>query len=240
MNIFFKNVANWCNYQQVIYSVDMLSKEGIFDGIIDLGCGDGDLTGRIMRKMKSSSFFGIDNSSYRIKKAKKRGIIVYKRDLNNRFSIRGKKFNAVISLQTIEHLQDLDNYFDEITKLLKPNGTVIIATENLASWHNIAALFFGQQPFTGPYLSKKFLIGWHPLTNRKDVMKTTEYDKKGMSPHINVMTTSALKELLKKNDFMIKDVSGLGYYPFPVFVGKILSKIDPYHSIYCIITATKK
>jgi ubiquinone/menaquinone biosynthesis C-methylase UbiE len=73
-------------------------------------------------------------------KAKSKGIVVFKANLNKSFPLPDNSIDQVCANQVIEHRIDTDNFVSEIYRVLKPNGSVVIATENLASWHNIAAL----------------------------------------------------------------------------------------------------
>ena len=52
-------------------------------------------------------------------------------------------FDVVHANQVIEHVFDLDRFVSEIKRVLAPGGRAIICTENIASWHSVAALFLG-------------------------------------------------------------------------------------------------
>jgi len=50
--------------------------------IVDLGCGDGYLTSIVANFLKASEVYGIDIQDQLLEKAKMRGIVTYKVDLN--------------------------------------------------------------------------------------------------------------------------------------------------------------
>ena len=132
----------------------------------------------------------------------------------------------------MEHLSDLDNFFSESKRILKPGGKIIISTENLAGYHNIFALLMGDQPYTGPYLSKAFPVGHKPCSKF--------YQGKNIAyPHLNVMTTKALRQLLSRYGFKVKGISGIGFYPLPPFLASLLASFDKYHASYCVVVAEK-
>ena len=198
---------------------------------LDLGCGDGSKTIRRATRIGTSKFSGIEIE--RIETLGSKGKIrIYSADLNHKLPVRGRSVDCITLTEVIEHLVDLDNFFSEVKRILKPNGKLIISTENLASCHNIMALLLGNQPYTGPYLSRIYPIG-----SRNNAKYYTGKNKGGGNPHINGMTIKALTKLLERNGFQIKAVAGIAFYPLPPVLGKLISKVDKYHSTYCVVSA---
>ena len=35
-------------------------------------------------------------------------------------------FNSIVSMETVEHIENLDDYFSEVVRLLHPNGNLIL------------------------------------------------------------------------------------------------------------------
>jgi ubiquinone/menaquinone biosynthesis C-methylase UbiE len=134
------------------------------DVLLDLGCGDGSSTMLVAERIGASKVYGIDLDEEKLRNAKgKGGIIVYSADLNRKFPLDDESVNVVLANQVIEHIIDVDNFVSEIYRVLKEKGYAITCTENLASWHNIFALMLGNQPYSGPNVSVKHVIGHHPL-----------------------------------------------------------------------------
>jgi SAM-dependent methyltransferase len=69
-------------------------------------------------------------------------------DLNDGLPFDDERFDVVVSNQVLEHLADTDAFVSEVARVLRPGGVAAVSTENLASWHNIAALLLGWQPFS--------------------------------------------------------------------------------------------
>lgn len=69
-------------------------------------------------------------------------------DLDAPLPFEDGAFDLVVSNQVLEHLVDTDLFVSEIRRLLRPGGVAVVSTENLASWHNVAALVLGWQPFS--------------------------------------------------------------------------------------------
>lgn len=51
-------------------------------------------------------------------------------NLNEKIPFKNNLFDYVISLETIEHLEDPWNFLREVQRVLKPKGTVILSTPN--------------------------------------------------------------------------------------------------------------
>ncbi|MEJ8669191.1 class I SAM-dependent methyltransferase [Streptomyces sp. MS1.AVA.1] len=54
--------------------------------------------------------------------------------------------DAVLFSEVIEHLVDPDAALDEIRRVLRPGGHLMLSTPNLAAWYNRALLLAGVQP----------------------------------------------------------------------------------------------
>lgn len=140
--------------------------------LLDVGCNDGEFTLQIGDLIGAKNIFGIEKNDIAIEKAKKRGIKIFNLDISEKIwkDVPDNSFDLVISNQVIEHLFDVDNYLKNIYRITKPNGKVIIATENLAGWHNIFSLLLGYQPFSMTnFCTTRSTIG-NPLTIWKSVV----------------------------------------------------------------------
>lgn len=197
---------------------------------LDLGCGDGAKTIVRASYIGTGDVTGIENDKNLLSAAKNGGIKTCRVDINLPWPIDDFSVDCITATEVVEHLSDLDNFFSESRRVLKPGGRIIISTENLAGYHNILALLMGNQPYTGPYLSKFFPVGHRPCSKFYQG-KSTAY------PHLNVMTTKALRQLLGKYGFNVKKISGIGFYPLLPFLAKILAGFDKYHASYCVMVA---
>jgi 2-polyprenyl-3-methyl-5-hydroxy-6-metoxy-1,4-benzoquinol methylase len=71
-------------------------------------------------------------------KARDRGIEIVGHDLNHFFTLPDHSVDVVTANQVIEHLADTDQFVSELRRVLRPSGTLVVSTNNLASWHNIS------------------------------------------------------------------------------------------------------
>lgn len=190
---------------------------------------------KVAESIGTTRVYGIDIVEEALQKAKKRGLVVYKSDLNERFPLENNSVDVVVSDQVIEHLHDLDNFVSEIYRVLRPEGYAVVSTENLSSWHNILALIRSEQPFSGPIPSSRFQIGWHPLHQ-----ENTCNPKVPMPEHDKVLAAKAFRQLFKMYDFIVTEFIGVGYLPFPGVLGRMFSSIDTNHSQFLIMKVKKQ
>lgn len=200
--------------------------------LLDCGCDDGKKSVNRARAIGASRLLGLERVAQRARLAKERGVKVVTTDLNTPWPLRSSSIDCITATEVVEHLVDLDNFFSESYRTLKKGGRIIVSTENLAAWHNILALLVGNQPYTGPYLSKIYPIGHHPTGNYYQQLLP-------MDPHLNVMTLKSLIQLLKNYGFKVIAYQGVGFYPVPRPVADLLATLDFYHSSYGVVVGQK-
>jgi len=199
--------------------------------VLDIGCDNGKLIIERVQNIRKPEIYGIDIRSEAVSSSKKLGIRTIKGNVERELPFPSNFFDIVSANQIIEHLVNVDRFASEIYRVLKPNGYLILSTENLSSWHNIFALIFGWQAFS-QHVSLVENIG-NPLRmlNWKNIPLSFT--------HIKIFTPKGLKDLFKIHNFEIVDFFGASYYPFPAPISSILAKIDPIHSPFIGIKARK-
>ncbi len=225
------NNAAVLNNQHIIHISNKYGKEGKW---LDLGCDDGSWTKKITSK--KIDWYGVEVVRSRVKLAKKKGIKVTMSSLEKKLPYKDNTFDLIHSNQVIEHLFDLDLFLSEIYQVLKPNGILIISTENPASWHNIFALLFGWQMFSATNISIKKLGIGNPLAlHRGKQFNEMAEGRTAAWEHNKLLTPKALAELLVCHGFKILKTMGAGYHPLPAKIGEI----DANHSHFYVIAAQK-
>lgn len=101
--------------------------------VLDMACGIGYGSFYLSTKTEIHSVCGVDISANPIKYAKE---TFQKNNLNFEISdatqttFPNSSFDSIISLETAEHIKDLDSYFKEILRLLKSSGVLILSVPN--------------------------------------------------------------------------------------------------------------
>lgn len=199
---------------------------------LDCGCDDGAKTINRAKIIGTNKILGLENIPQRAFLAREKRVKVYETDLNEKWPLKDSNVDCITATEVVEHLVNLDNFFLESYRVLKKGGSIIISTENLAAYHNIVALILGNQPYTGPYLSRTYPIGHRPSA------KFYQHSLP-MDPHLNVMTCKSLLQLLQSYGFKITFKKGVGFYPLPSPLSDLLSHIDYLHASYIIVVAQK-
>ena len=148
--------------------------------ILDIGCYDGTLLSLI--ENKKNNLYGLDASDYAITKARKRGIGVKKFffDDKKKIPLKSNFFDLVIAGEIIEHIFDTDFFLDEIYRLLKKDGFLLLSTPNLASLGRRLMLLLGINP----------IIEYSP-------------NERNSSGHIRYFTFRTLRKLVEKHKLRI-------------------------------------
>ena len=194
--------------------------------LLDVGCEDGAWTERLRAKLgiPARQVSCLEIVPALAERARERGFDVRTGDLDAPWPFDDYTFEVVHANQVIEHVQRLDHFASELRRVLAPGGMAVVCTENLASWHNIGALFLGLQPFSLTNISARRPLG-NPFANCGAYLDSGE-----SFLHVHVMTFRALLDLLREHGFTIERSWGRGYHPLPHFLATALAKFDPRHA----------
>jgi SAM-dependent methyltransferase len=208
----------------------LLEPAGIETSLVDLGCDDGSVTARLAARTGAGEVHGVEIVEVRAQIAEERGINVTQADLNSPLPFENGTFGVVCSNQVIEHLRDTDLFVAEIFRMLRPGGYTVVSTENLASWHNIASLVLGWQPFSLTNVSHSSGGIGNPLA----LHRGRGFEWKSWE-HVRVFAYRGLAELFSVHGFSVESITGAGYFPFPARVGRA----DPRHAAFISVKARK-
>ncbi len=200
--------------------------------VLDLGCGSGEYTSLFASRLGSVQIVGADIDPPALGTARGRGLEVVRANAELPLPFPDMTFSVVISSQVIEHMHNADLFADELYRVLKNGGFAVIATENLASWHNVLALVLGYQPFT-ENVSELRRIGNPYMQNYGEVPRFDNL-------HVKVFTYKSFLEFLELHNFYVIEGRGFGYHPLPSVLSGLFSRIDPRHSRYIVAKVGKR
>ena len=145
--------------------------------LLDVGCGRGAVASLLSARF--DEVHGIDADDRALEKAAERGVAVARVDLDrDPLPFEDGSFDAVVSLDVIEHVLDPAVFVRELARVLRPGGNVYLATPNVR--------------FVG-YLRSLVLKGRFPLTSS---------DPRGwQGGHIHFFTNADLEALLTESGF---------------------------------------
>ena len=155
--------------------------------ILDIGCGGGLLSEPMCRL--GANITGIDASIKNIKIAKlhanKNGLkINYICSSPEKLKIT-KKFDVILNMEIVEHVEDISFFLKSCSKLLKKNGLMFVATINKTLKSYVFAI-----------VGAEYILRWLPIG-------THEWEK--------FVKPKELKEILTKNNLSLKKLDGMNF-----------------------------
>ena len=155
--------------------------------ILDIGCGGG-LLSEPMSRM-GANVTGIDASDKNIQIAK---LHAKKNNLKiNYFCLSPeklkitKKFDVILNMEIVEHVEDIDFFLKSCSKLLKKNGLMFVATINKTLKSYVFAI-----------VGAEYVLRWLPIG-------THEWEK--------FVKPEDLKKILMKYDLSLDKLEGMNF-----------------------------
>lgn len=189
------HITEWCNAY-------IRSQNRNAYTVLDIGCGRGkDLQNIRNAASNQVALYGIEIHEPAIRICEESKITVFPIDIEKTAIPVGDHFFDILILnQVLEHTKEIFFVFSEISRVLKPDGIVIIGVPNLASLHNRILLLMGRQPTCIEVLG----------------------------PHVRGFTISSLKKFIEMGDyFHVIEIKGANFYPFPPSLSTRLSRAFP-------------
>ena len=157
---------------------------------LDIGCGGGLISEPMCRL--GADVTGIDASLKNIKIAethsKKNNLkINYLNTSPEKFE-EYEKFDVILNLEIVEHVEDVDLYFKSCAKLLKKNGIMFTATLNRTFMSYLKAI-----------IGAEYILRWLPIG-------THDWNK--------FFKPSEIEEKISSLDFSVIETKGLEFNPF--------------------------
>ena len=155
--------------------------------ILDIGCGGGLLSEPLQRL--GANVTGIDASYENIKIAK---LHAKKNKLNINYLCTSpeklkmkKKFDVILNMEIVEHVEDVQFFLKTCSKLLKKNGLMFVATINKTLKSYIFAI-----------VGAEYVLRWLPIG-------THEWEK--------FIKPEDLKNILKNNNLILNRLDGMHF-----------------------------
>jgi SAM-dependent methyltransferase len=173
--------------------------------ILDVGCGDGSALAVAGGRNPAHRFAGVDWSGGALRRAQALGLTVLRGSIDPRLPLVDGAVDVVIMSELIEHLVDPDGAVAEVRRVLRPGGSLLLSTPNLAAWYNRGLLAVGVQPI----FSEVSLRGVFGRPGRV------------VAGHLRLFTLRALTEFLTASGFRCVTVTGARYHDVPRPLGPL-------------------
>ncbi|MDF2766549.1 MAG: hypothetical protein K0S81_3544, partial [Rhodospirillales bacterium] len=119
-------------------ALDWATAEGLKGRALDYGAGTGTLSGLLSRTGRFDAVVGAD--LMRRPSALPEGVEWLSQDLNRPLALPDSTFDALFSVEVIEHLENPRAVARDWYRLLKPGGRLFFTTPNADSWRSLATL----------------------------------------------------------------------------------------------------
>ncbi len=147
---------------------------------IDVGCGDGALAGQWLAR-KGFDYHGVDVSANAIHEARAAGLRAEVIEDASVLPFATETFDAAICVEVLEHLFLPLAALEEIRRILKPGGVLIVTTPNVAYWRR--------------RLDLALLGRWNPFGDNLSVQEPWR------DPHIRFFNPDSLRRCLGRAGF---------------------------------------
>jgi ubiquinone/menaquinone biosynthesis C-methylase UbiE len=137
---------DWAS-EKIKLLIDILKGLPSLDRVADIGCRTGGQAAYYRDQAGIREMHGFEISSVPLLEAQKKGIIGHEWISGiSPCPVEDNYFDAVIAGDLIEHLMDTDVFLDELYRVIRPGGFLIITTPNIAWWRNRVRLLMGKVP----------------------------------------------------------------------------------------------
>ena len=158
--------------------------------VLDIGCGGGLLSEPMARL--GANVTGIDASKKNIEVAKlhckKSNLSIKYFNTSPEKLIVKTKYDIVLNMEIVEHVENVDEFIKSSSKLLKKNGIMFVATLNQTLKSYLFAI-----------VGAEYFLRWLPIG-------THDWNK--------FVKPSNLEKVCRKNSLLLKKCNGMNFNPF--------------------------
>lgn len=212
--------------------VAQLVTEAAPSTLLDAACGRGALLRYLKNVAPQIQTTGSDISTDSVTFVRECGINAVTANAEERLPFDDESFDCVVFGEVLEHLVDPDRALQNISRVLRKGGSLVVTTPNMASWFNRLLLLAGVQPiFTETSLHVN-LGRKHPALGQ---WKPTQ-------GHLKVFVKDALCEMLRANGFTVRRIFGApNVQPTPMApLDRLFAKIPSLASNFVVLAGNER
>ena len=223
--VLYNHIIHSSRVEQILnYTANISGK------VLDIGCFDGFITEKIL-KQGNKEVIGMDRWEEAMELTRSKGIETVWGDMDNpQIPFADNYFDCVVAADVFNSIFDPDAVMEEVTRILKPQGKLIITVPNLASSGNRLLMLLGFAPYN---LQVRARTG---------------------AGHLRLFTFRTLKKLLLDYNFTVqKMTSTVVIFPFfrlrpnipeyrqpRIFFSKFLARLFPKLGESIVVIAENK
>lgn len=144
-------MGRYLTHKEWTFIDEFLVKQTNISKVLDLGCGSGRLTIPVYKKYKFEiTGLDADATALKILNSREPKVKTIKADLSQPFKFKDNSFDFILCIEFLDYLTDIDSFFKECSRVLKPNGYFIFTSGNAKSYKKRLQQIFGHHK--GRYL----------------------------------------------------------------------------------------
>ena len=156
--------------------------------ILDIGCGGGLLAEPFARLGCKVTAIDASQKNIEIAKLHAKNMMLeidYRNVTVEELAGEGLKWDVILNMEVIEHVEDVDSFVSNSAKLLNPDGVMFVSTIN----RNIKSYFL-------TIVAAEYILRWLP---------------KGTHNYNKFLKPSDIDKYLRKNNLTISEIKGICY-----------------------------
>ena len=197
-----KYIIDKCTAHFNLQKNDTKSLSGL--KVLDIGCGGGLVSEPLSRL--GANVTGIDASYKNIEfakiNAKKNSLEIKYLNTSPEKNEINEKFDVILNLEVVEHVENLDLFLESASKLLKKNGIMFIATINRTFESYVKAI-----------VGAEYILRWLPIGTHdwQKFLKPDEIEKKFQNLNLNRLDLNGLKFNIFSNNWSLSSDCSVNY-----------------------------
>ena len=175
--------------------------------VLDIGCGGGLVSETL--SMKGALVTGIDENNKNLTQAKNHAKInslkinYIKSSFNIFYKKNKSKFDLILCLEVLEHLDNFQKTLEEITTIIKPGGILILSTIN----RNLKSLLLVK-------IFSEYVLNWIPIGTHefKKFLKPIEIINILENKHLKINNIKGLEFNPILNKWLLTNNTNVNYF----------------------------
>lgn len=214
----------------------LLQKYRLKGKLLDIGCGEKPYETVIKEKSDITAYVGIDFPKYSRNKdfLSSRPDVFFPADYKktHKLPFRNNAFDTIVSFQVLEHHPRPEKFIEEITRVMKRNGNVVLSAPFIWPIHE------------NPYDFHRFTpYAFHELCKKNGLRTVKIYKEGSIASVIAILLSTYAQEIASRNKIFY--ILIICMYPFLLgyqYISLLLDKIFPSSCIHMnyLVLASKK
>jgi len=166
---------------------------------------------------------------------REKGFTCFPQDLGaDRWAVPDASVDVVLSSQVLEHIPNTDHVMQEVWRVLRPGGHVLVSVPNQTALAYILMMLLTINPPMNMVSDRYYGLG-NPLSSRR-FQHSAEFGTAGHG-HLRLFAMRAMCDLMKVYGFTVTARHG-GTTGLPL-LGRWFARLAPYYGLFTIVLARK-